>query len=114
MHHLLHASSDRAKPSQPQPVERCSSQRGDSTSPIAAEAVRVLVELGVADPVPALNAPTVPHYLQQCFWGGAQSGEEQMGGVKGFTVATGGGRDFHDPVGADPGLADVLRRLFGP
>ena len=24
-----------------------------------------------------------------------------------------GGRHLHDPAGADPGLADVLRRLFG-
>ncbi len=94
MHNRLHASSDRAKPSQPQQVEGCSPQRGDSTSPIAAEAVRVLVELGVADPVPALNAPTDPHHLQQCLWGGAQAVAEQMGGVKGFTVATAGGRDF--------------------
>jgi hypothetical protein len=52
--------------------------------------------------------------LQQCFWGGAQASEEQMGGVKGLTVAPSGGRDFHDPAGADPGLPDVLRRLFGP
>lgn len=30
-------------------------------------------------------------------------------------VATaGGGRHFHDPVGADPGLTDVLLRLLGP
>ncbi len=74
----LHASSDRAKPSQPQQVEGCSPQRGHSTSPIAAEAVRVLVELGVADPVPALNASTVPHQLKQGFWCGAQTGEEQV------------------------------------
>ncbi len=70
--------------------------------------------LGVADPVPALNATTDPHQLQQCFWSGAQAGEKQMGGVKGFTVAPAGGRDFHDPAGADPGLADVLRCIFGP
>jgi hypothetical protein len=72
------------------------------------------MELGVADPVPPLDAPAVSHLLQQCFWGGAHAGEEQMGGVKWFTVAPAGGRDFHDPAGADPGLPDVLRRLFGP
>jgi len=52
--------------------------------------------------------------LQQGFWGGAQAGDEQMVGVKGFTVAPAGGRDFYDPAGADPGLPVVLRRLFGP
>jgi hypothetical protein len=76
MQHRLHTSSDRVKPSQLQQVEGCSPQRGHSTSPIAAEAVRILVELGVANPVPALNAPTVSHQFQQCFWGGAQAGEE--------------------------------------
>jgi hypothetical protein len=75
--------------------------------------VRVLMELGVADPVPALNAPTVPYQLQQCFWRGAQAGEEQMGGVKGFTVAPAAGRDFHDPAGANPVLTDVLWGPFG-
>ncbi len=60
MHHRLDAGSDQATPSQPRQVEGCGAQRGLSTCTIAAEAVRVLVELGVADPVPALNAPTVP------------------------------------------------------
>jgi hypothetical protein len=35
--------------------------------------VGVLVELGVTDPVPALNAPAIPQQLQQDFWGGAQT-----------------------------------------
>jgi len=39
----------------------------------------VLMELGVADPVPAFNAPAVANQTQQRIWGGAQAGEEQMG-----------------------------------
>ena len=74
----------------------------------------VLVELGVTNPVPALNAPAVLHQLQQGFWGSAQAGEKQMGGVNGLVVTPAGSRHLHDPAGADPGLADVLRRLFGP
>jgi len=72
------------------------------------------MELGVADPVPALNAPVVVNQLQQRCWRSAQTGEEQMGGLKGLAVPAAGGRDLHDPAAADPGLPDVLRRLFGP
>jgi hypothetical protein len=36
----------------------------------------VLLELGIADPVPALDTPAVPHQSQQAFWGGAQAGEK--------------------------------------
>jgi hypothetical protein len=45
---------------------------------------------------------------------GPQAGEEQVLLLKGPAVAAAGGRDFHDPAGAGPGLADVLRGLFGP
>jgi hypothetical protein len=34
-----------------------------------------------------------------------------MAGVKGCGVTGAAGRDFHDPVGADPGLSDVLSGL---
>jgi len=114
VHYRLNSGSDRPKPSHPQQVQGSGSQRGHHTGAIAAIPVGILVELGVADPVPALNAPSVTHQLQQCFWRGAQAGDEQMGGAKGFTVAPAVGRDFHKPAGADPGLPDVLRRLFGP
>jgi len=72
------------------------------------------VELGIADPMPALNAPAVAHQLQQCFWRGAQAGDKEVGGPKGLAVAAAGGRHLHDLAGADPSLADVLRRLLGP
>jgi hypothetical protein len=72
------------------------------------------MELGVADPVPPLDAPAVLHQLQQGFWGGAQAGEKQMGGLKWLAVAGACGAHLHDPAGAAPCLADVFRSLFGP
>jgi len=72
------------------------------------------VELGVADPMPTLNAPAVAHQLQQSFWGGAQAGEEQVGGVKVLAVSGAPGDYLHDPAGADPGLSDGLWCLFRP
>ena len=72
------------------------------------------MKLGVADPVPAFNAPAVSHQLQQRLWGGVQAGEKQMGGLKGLAIAPAGGRHLHDPAGADLGLPDMHRRLFGP
>lgn len=74
----------------------------------------ILVELGVADPVPAFNPPALAKQLQQRIWGGAQAGEEQVLRLKGLAVAAVAGRHIHDPAGASPGLPDVLRRLFGP
>ena len=71
------------------------------------------MELGVTDPVPALNAPAVAHQLQQCFWRGAQARQKQVGGLKRPAVRIASGRDFHDPAGADLGLTDVLWSLFG-
>jgi len=61
----------RLKAAQTQHVEGCRLQRCHDTSAIAAVAVGVLMELGVTDPGPALNAPAVAHQLQQSFWGGA-------------------------------------------
>ena len=71
------------------------------------------MELGVPDPVPALNAPAVSHQLQQGFWRGAQAGEKQVGRLKGLAITGAAGRHFHDPAGADPCLSDVPRGLLG-
>lgn len=49
---------DRPKPSQPQQIEGCCSHTGNGSSAIAAVTVGVLVELGIADPVPVFNAPS--------------------------------------------------------
>ena len=72
------------------------------------------MELGVADPVPALNAPAIPYQPEQGFWRGAQACQKHVDGAKGLAVTETAGRDYHDPAGADPGLTDVLRHLLGP
>ena len=121
MHHSLHAGANRLKTAQPQQIERSRTQRGHHPSAIAAVAVGVLVELGVTDPVPALNAPSVPHQLQQSFWGCAQAGVAprgapceaiQMGVLKRLAVSAAGSGHLQNPAGANPALADVLRCLL--
>jgi hypothetical protein len=64
--------------------------------------------------MPTLNTPAASHQLQQCFWDGAQAGEEQLGGTEGPAVPGAFGENLHDPSGANPGVADVLRGLFRP
>jgi hypothetical protein len=68
--------------SQPQQVYRCRAQCGQRACAISPVAVGVLIELGVTDPVLALNAPAVAHQLQHGFWGGAEAGQKQMGGLE--------------------------------
>ena len=84
VHHRLHAGADRLKARQSQQGECCGAQRGHRAGAIAPGAMGVLLELGVADPMPALDAPAVTHQLQQGLWGGAQGGEKQMGAWKGL------------------------------
>ena len=79
MHHRLDATTDREKSSQPQPVENCRSQRGQRSGAIAVVTLGVLMELGVADPLPALDAPAVANQLQQRSWGDSQAAEELVG-----------------------------------
>ena len=114
MHHRLNSGSDRLKPRQPQQVQGSGSQRGQRAGAIASVAMGVLMELGVADPVPALDAPAVANQLQQCFWGGAQAGEKQVGCSKRLAITASIGSHLHEPAGADPGLGDMRRCLFGP
>ena len=113
VHHRLHPGSNRLKAGQPQQVESCGSQRGYRAGAITAVTVGILMELGVAEPVPDLIAPAVSHQLQQRLWSGAQTGEEQVVRLKGLAVALAGGRHLHEPAGANPGLGDVRRCLFG-
>ena len=72
----------------------------------------VLMELGVADPVPTLNAPPVSRQLQQGFRACAEAGEKEVFGDERLAVAGSCGGDLNDPTCADPGLTDVLRCLF--
>lgn len=113
MHHRLHPGPNRPILGQSQQVQRCGSQRGHRAGAIAPIAVTVLMELGVPNPVPALDTPAVSHQLQQGIWGCAQAGEKEVGGLKWLPVPAAGGRHLHDPAGADPGLSDVLWGRFG-
>ena len=72
----------------------------------------VLMELGVADPVPPLDAATVSHQLQQAFWACAEAGEKEVFGVEALAVADVCGGGLNDPACAEPGLTDVLGRFF--
>ncbi len=113
MSYGLHPGTNRLKTRQSQQVQRCRSQRGHGSSAIAPVPVGVFMELGVADPVPALNAPAVSHQLQQSFWSGPQAGEESVRGMERLVPAGAGGCHLHDPAGAAPLCSDVLRGLFG-
>jgi hypothetical protein len=113
MHHRLQALSDRAESSQAQEIHRCGAQGCHHSSAVAAVAVVVLVELGVTDPVPALDAPTLSCQSQQGFWGGAQAGDEPVNGLERLAITGARGDHFRNPAGAMPVRLDVVRRFFG-
>lgn len=97
MTHRLQAGADRLKTMQPQQVQGGCPQRGQRTGTVAPVAMGSLMELGVADPVPALQATAVPHQAQQGFWGGAQAREELVGGPEGL-VSLGACRAYFRPT----------------
>jgi hypothetical protein len=70
------------------------------------------MELGVSDPVPALNASADAHLPEQRIWRGVQAGEKHVGTAIRLALKGVPGRVFHDPGCADPGLTDVLCSLF--
>ena len=121
MHHRLQSGANRLKSRQSQQVQDGGSQRCHHAGPIAPVAVTILMELGVTDPVPALNAPAVSRQFQQGFWCCAQAGvaprgalyeKSQVSRLKLLAVPDPIGGHLHDPAGCDPGLLDVLQRLF--
>jgi hypothetical protein len=63
VHHRLNSSADRAEASQTQQVQGGGAQRGHHAGAIAPIAVGILMELGVPDSVPTLNAPAGAHQL---------------------------------------------------
>jgi hypothetical protein len=73
----------------------------------------ILMQLGVADPVPTLNSPAVSHMSQQGFWGCAEAGEKEVFCLEWLAVAATCCHNFNDPARAEPLLADVVWRLFG-
>jgi hypothetical protein len=114
VHHRLHTGADRLKARQSQQVECCCAQRGHRAGAITSVAVGVFMELGVPDPVPTLNAPAISYQLQQGFWGGAQAGKKQVGGLKRSAVSGADSGHLHNPAGTAPGITDVLRCLLCP
>lgn len=114
MHHRVQALADGIESSKAQKIQGCGPHRGQDTGAIAAVAVFVLVELGVADPVPAFNAPALPDQAQQGFWGGAQAGKEQMPRFERLDATAAADDHFNDPGRPWPVRLDVLRCLFGP
>jgi len=77
--------------------------------------VGVLTKLRIADPVPfVLNAPTLPDQSQQCFWGRADAGDEQVADAGGALAGGLGRVQLHDPGTSRPALLDVIGRFLGP
>ena len=93
-------------------LQRRCSETSHHTSAIVSVAVGVLMEVGVEDPVPALNVPPVSRQLQEGFWGCAEAGEKEVCGVERLAVAGSCGGHLNEPACAGPGLTDVLRRFF--
>jgi len=82
--HSLQSRSDRPEPSQAQQVQGCGAPRDHHAGAIAPVAVGIPMELGVTDPVPALDAPPVSHQLQRRFWRGAQARIAPRGALGGL------------------------------
>ena len=71
-------------------VQGQSVRRGQERCAGASRPVLILAQLAVPQPVPAFDAPAVPHQLPQGFWRGAQAGEQQVplvGGPAGTLAA---------------------------
>lgn len=88
-------------------LQRSRSEAAQHASAIASAAVGVLMEWGVEDPVPALNAPPVSPPLQQGFWGRSQAGENEVFDIEWLSAADSCGDDFNDPACAEPCLTDT-------
>jgi len=72
--------------------------------------MRVFAELRVAWPVPLVfDRPALAHHAQQCFWTGAQGGDEKVDVVKRLAVTPAGAHQLDDPAGAHPALSYGVR-----
>jgi len=70
-------------------------------------AVGILMELGVEDPMPALNFPGIYRVLLQGFWDSARAGEEQVSRPDQLVLNSASCHDFHSP--ADP-VSEIMVR----
>lgn len=114
MHRCLNSGSDRPKTSQAQQVQSRGSQHGYCFGAIAPVAMGFVVDLGVAEEVPAFNASAGAHQFEQGFWRCPQAGEDQVGRLKLLAITSARGSDFHAPARADPGFSNLLQLLFVP
>ena len=114
MGHGGQTSSHRLVAVQREQVQGQSAQRGQHRCTGAAIAVAIFMELGVAEPVPAFNAPAVPHQLQQSSGRGAQAREKEVLLEGGLAVTLAADDQFDDPAASRPGADNELGRLFGP
>ena len=114
MHHRLQALADRVEPSQAQEIHRSGAQGCHHAGAVTAVAVVVLMELGVSDPVPALDTPALSHQPEQRFWGRAQARDEPVRGRERLAITGACGDHFRNPAGALPVGLDVHRRFFRP
>ncbi len=93
-------------------LQRSLSEAVNRASAITSVAVGVRTKLGVADPIPALNAPPISRQFQQGFWDRSQAGAIEVLGNRWLAVTGSCGEDCNDPACAKPCLTDMLGRLY--
>ena len=115
MRHRHHASADRSESVAAQQVQSQCSQQSQHLHPVAlAVAMVVLAELGVARPMQLVfDLPALAHKTQQCFWSGAQGGDEKVDVVKRLAVTPAGAHQLDDPAGAHPALSNGISGMAG-
>jgi hypothetical protein len=59
------------------------------------------------------DRPALPHQPEQCFWAGAQGGDEQVDVVKRLAVAPAGAHQLDDPAGSSPALTNGVSGIAG-
>jgi len=115
MGHGHQACANGAKPIAAQQVQSQGAQQGQYLHAVAlGVVVSVLTELGVAWPVPLVfDRPALAHKPQQCFWAGAQGGDEKVDVVKRLALTPAGAHQLDDPAGAHPALSNGVSGIAG-
>ena len=110
------ALGDRPEPIEAQRIHGQAAERGHDLNAVdLAVAVRVFLELRVAEPVPGvLNRPAVAHVLQQRPNAGAEAGDTVTGFVDGLAVATALAADRENHCAIGPVLRHPLRSRHAP
>jgi hypothetical protein len=95
-------------------VQGQSAQCGEDSCPGSSIAVVILTQLGVPEPVPAFDAPSLPHQLQQGFWRGAQAGQKEVPLEERLACTLAADDKLENPAAAWPVLGDAIRSRSGP